>query len=254
MASISVALIFKNEAANLPAWLRAVTPFADEIAALDSGSDDNGPDILKAAGAKLALQPWLGYGPQRNKVAEMCTCDWILFLDADEWPDKQLTDTLLKFKKNPPNDVNGFELEYKVFFFGHFLRHGGFFPERHLRMTRRGSGSWPTREVHEKLQIEGNVERLSGGYVEHHSYATIGQYLRKMDIYSAQAAQQMLSAGKKGSTWKAVSHGAFAFFQRYFLRLGFLDGFAGYLAARLEATYTLSKYTRLLELQKGLRD
>ncbi len=254
MASISAALIFRNEAKNIPAWLAAVTPFADEIAALDSGSQDEGPELLRAAGAKVALQPWLGYGPQRNAVAQMCSGDWILFLDADERPDARLTQTLLALKQAPLRETMGYKLEYKVFFFGRFLRHGGFFPERHLRMMRRGRGFWPERQVHEKLTVEGKVELLKGGYVEHHSYATIGQYLKKMDVYSEQAAQQMLATGRKGSAFAAVSHGCFAFVQRYFLRLGFLDGFAGYLAARLEALYTLSKYTRLMERQKGLED
>lgn len=254
MPTLSVALIFYNEARNLPAWLEAVTPIADEIAALDSGSTDHGPEILRTAGVKVATAPWQGYGPQRNRAAAMCSSDWILFLDADERPDSRLIQTILEFKQKPLDNTMGFELEYKVFFFGRFLRYGGFFPERHLRMTRNGRGHWPEREVHEKLVVDGPVGRLKGGYVEHHSYTTIGQYLRKMDTYSEQAARQMLLAGKKGSAFKAISHGAFAFLQRYILRLGFMDGFAGYLAARLEGIYTLTKYTRLMEKQKGLED
>ena len=250
MARLSIALIFRDEAHNLPAWLRAARQCADEIVALDSGSQDNGPDILRAAGARVEYQPFLGYGPQRNKAASLCSGDWILSLDADERPDQELIATLNNLKSQAPAAIMGYELEYKVFFFGRFLRHGGFFPERHLRLARNGQGFWPERAVHEKLEVTGPCQVLKGGYVEHYSYHTIGDYLKKMDVYSAQAARHMLEAGKKSSPVKAVSHGTFTFLQRYFLRLGFLDGFAGYLAARLEGIYTLTKYTRLLEQQK----
>jgi glycosyltransferase involved in cell wall biosynthesis len=250
MPGLSVALIFCDEAPKLPAWLAAVQPFADEICALDSGSSDQGPDILKAAGARVEFQPWLGYGRQRNRAAGFCQGDWILFLDADERPDAALRQTLLEFKRQPASACMGYELEYKVFFFGRFLRHGGFFPERHLRLVRKGRGLWSEREVHEKLLIEGPTALLRGGFVEHHSYAAIGEYLRKMERYSAQAARQMYLGGRRTTPLKAAAHGGFAFVQRYFLRFGFLDGFAGYLAARLEGVYTLSKYTRLWELQQ----
>ena len=254
MVILSVALIFRNEAHNLPAWLNSVRPVADEIIALGSESADNGPAILEQAGARVIHQPWLGYGAQRNQAASFCTGQWVLFLDADERLDKNLQDFLIAFKQNPLPDINGFEFNYKVFFFGKFLRHGGFFPERHVRMVRKGFGFWSEREVHEDLQISGKIKRIEQGFVEHYSYNTIGEYLHRLDIYSRQAAELMLKQNRKTTPFRAWSRGAFAFFKRYFLRLGFLDGFAGYQAARLEGLYTFTKYARLMEMQKGWED
>jgi glycosyltransferase involved in cell wall biosynthesis len=253
MASLSVCLICRDEAANLPAWLAAVAPVADEVVAVDSGSADASVAILQAAGAKVEHRPWSGYADQRNHCADLATGDWVLFLDADERPDEELRQALAKLKQGPRPAQNAFELAYKVFFFGRFLKHGGYFGERHLRLYRRGSARWDRREVHERLVCDGPAGRLDG-YVEHHSYTTVGDYLARMDRYSAEAARQMRAAGKTATGLTAWSHAAWAFANRYCLRLGFLDGFEGYLAARLEALYTLTKYARLRELANGRGD
>jgi glycosyltransferase involved in cell wall biosynthesis len=252
MARLSVALICRDEAEGLPAWLDAVRPFADEIVAVDSGSSDDTVGILKEAGALVEYRAWSGYADQRNHAASLCSGDWILFLDADERPDEELAAALNALKASPYPSEQAFELFYKVFFFGRFLRHGGFFPERHLRLFRAGQAQWSRREVHERLEAKGPIGRLPG-YVHHYSYDTVGQYLRRMERYSDEAARQMFAAGRRASAFTAWSHGAWAFASRYVLGLGFLDGWAGYLAARLEALYTFTKYARLMELQKSGR-
>jgi hypothetical protein len=109
------------------------------------------------------------------------------------------------------------------------------------------------REVHERLEAQGAVGRLPG-YVHHYSYDTVGQYLRRMERYSAEAARQMFAAGRRAGAFTAWSHGAWAFASRYIFRLGLLDGWAGYLAARLEALYTFTKYARLMEMQQSGSD
>lgn len=247
MARLSVALICQDEARRLPAWLAALAPVADEVVAVDSGSRDGSVEILRAAGAKVEHRDWTGYTDQRNHATGLCTGDWILFLDADEVIDGELAGALARLKAGPDPAEAGFELGYKVFFFGRFLRHGGYFPERHLRLFRAGRARWEKRAVHERLVVDGPLGRLPG-YVHHHSYDSVGQYLARAARYSAEAAEQMRAAGRRASPLAAWGHAAWAFFSRYVLRLGFLDGWAGYLAARLEATYTLAKYARLVQL------
>jgi len=248
MATLSVCLICRDEAANLPAWLAAVAPVADEIVAVDSGSADDSVAILQAAGAQVEHRPWSGYADQRNHCAGLATGDWVLFLDADERPDEELHQAISRLKQGPAPAENAFELAYKVFFFGRFLKHGGYFGERHLRLYRRGTARWDRREVHERLVGDGSVRRLAG-FVEHHSSATVGSYLARLDRYSAEAARQMYAAGNTATAGlTAWLHAAWAFANRYVLRLGCLDGWEGYLAARLEALYTLIKYARLREL------
>ena len=253
MPTLSVALICCDEEANLPAWLAGVAGVADQIVAVDSGSRDRTRELLRQAGATVLERPWSGYSDQRNAAADLCTGDWILFLDADERPDARLTQALWRLKQGPEPGEQGFELGFKVFFFGKHLAHGGYGNERHLRLYRRGRGRWQARDVHERLVVEGPVGLLPG-LVEHYSYRCVGQYLRRLERYSAQAARQMHAAGRRASGLTALGHALWAFLNRYLLRLGFLDGFEGYLAARLEALYTLTKYARLRELRRGIED
>lgn len=246
---LSVAIITLNEAANLPRWLEAAGQVADEIVAVDAGSDDGTPELLAAAGARVYTRQWTGYSDQRNHAAELCQGRWIAFMDADEIPDPELIRALNELRDNPERSEVGFELARKVFFFGRFLRHGGFFPEYLARVYRAGQGRWPSRAVHEYLEVDGALGRLPG-YLEHYSYQTVGQYLRRMERYSAEAAAQMHAEGRAAGGLAAWGHALWNFLSRYILRLGFLDGFEGYLAARLESLYTLSKYARLRELNR----
>lgn len=245
---LSVALICQDEAMRLPAWLRAVADVADEVVAVDSGSTDATLAILRSGGVRVFQRAWSGYSDQRNFTEQQCRGELILFLDADERPDPGLCATLNRLKAAPPPGVAAWEVSTKVYFFGRFLRHGGFFPERKLRLYRRGHGHWVQRQVHEHLEAHGPVARLGGGYLEHFSYCTVGQYLRRLERYSAEAARQLHADGRRCGGLVAMAHAAWAFLNRFLLRLGFLDGFEGYLAARLEAVYTLAKYARLREL------
>ncbi|MCB2188124.1 MAG: glycosyltransferase family 2 protein [Deltaproteobacteria bacterium] len=249
MPSLAAAIITKNEAENLPRWLAAVAPAVDEVVAVDSGSTDATVELLRAAGARVAHRDWSGYAAQRNHCADLCQADWVLFLDGDEFIDQELAQALLAFRAGPEPGEAGFELAYKVFFFGHFLRHGGFFPEYHLRLYHRARGRWEKREVHERVVVDGPVGRLAG-YVHHHSYRTVGEYLRRSERYSAEAARQLAAAGRRAGAWTVAGHGAWAFANRFLLRGGFLDGYAGYLAAKLESHYTFSKYARLREINQ----
>ncbi len=242
---LSVATIVLNEEANLGEWLRAVASFADEIVAVDAGSTDSTVEMLKAAGARVVVCPWQGYSAQRNRALELASGRWVVFLDADERPDTELAAELERLKGHEGPEA-GFELGFKVFFFGKWLRFGGFFPEWHLRVCLRGRGRWEG-DVHERLVVQGRVGRLKG-YVHHYSYNSIDEYLERMIRYSTEAARQMLAQGRKVGPAGVVGHAAWAFFHRYILRLGMLDGYEGYLAARLEASYTLAKYAKLLEM------
>ncbi len=244
---LSAAIIVQNEEANLPRWLKAVSQVADEIVAVDSGSRDRTVEILRAAGARVEFRAWSGYADQRNHAAELCTGDWILMLDADEVLALESIASLRRFKAGPNPAEDVLLMPSRVWYFGRFLRFGGFFPEWKPRLYRRGAARWVRQQVHERLEADGPTGRLPGLY-DHYSYATVEQYRARARVYAEAGAQRLLAGGQKGGPLIGVLHAAWAFAYRYLIRLGFMDGKAGWWAARLEAGYTWDKYARLARL------
>lgn len=252
MPTLSAAIIVLNEEANLPRWLEAVRPVADEIVAVDSGSTDRSVEILRQAGAKVAHRDWTGYADQRNYLAGLCAGDWILMLDADEVLGPQSTQSLLRFKADPPAGCVAYALPSRVWYFGRWLRFGGFYPEWKLRLYQKGAARWVSGEVHERLQTDGAQGRLPGLY-DHYSYDSVADYRARAARYALAGARRMLAAGKRAGRLSGALHAAWAFISRYLIRLGFLDGTAGWWAAWLEAGYTYDKYARLADLRRGAK-
>jgi (heptosyl)LPS beta-1,4-glucosyltransferase len=250
MPKLSLAIIVQNEEADLPRWLAAVRPVADEIVAVDSGSTDRTVEILEEAGARVVHRDWTGYADQRNYLADLCTGDWILMLDADEVIGPRFREALQEFKAAPEHQCNGYRLAARIWFFGHWLRFGGFYPEWNLRLYRKGAGRWVGQEVHERVDVDGPVGRMYVGYT-HYSYDSVADYRARSARYALAAGQRMLAEGRRDGRLSGALHAAWTFAYRYLIRMGFLDGKTGWWAAWLEAGYTYDKYARLADLRRG---
>ena len=249
METISAVIITFNEAENIVACLESVS-WADEIVVLDSGSTDLTVDIARGYTEKVLSQPWAGYSAQRNAAHDLAECDWILSLDADERITPELAEEIRRMLENPPEDLDGFELPYKVFYREKWLRHGGFFPEKHLRLFRRDRGRYGDRAVHESLKVDGQTGMLNH-FVEHYSYRSVSDYLARMDTYSTLSAEEYFRRGRRTGPLRTTGRALFNFFKMYFLQRGFLDGYEGFLMAGLYTMYTFTKYAKLRELTEG---
>lgn len=84
--SITACVIVKNEAKNLPRWLKCVKQLTDDLVVVDTGSTDNTVAIAEAGGAKIYQFPWIGdFAAAKNYTLEKAGGTWIVFLDADEY-------------------------------------------------------------------------------------------------------------------------------------------------------------------------
>lgn len=250
MIKLSAAIIILNEEANLPRWLAAVQQVADEVVAVDSGSSDRSVRILEEAGARVEHRDWSGYADQRNFAHDLCQGGWILCLDADEVLDPAAIKTLKELKAAPPERYAAYELPSRLWFFGKWLRHGGLYPMWKVKLYHKAQGRWVRADVHERVEVSGPVGRLPDAFYDHYSYDSVDDYRSRRERYAAAGARHMLASGKKAGLLTGVGHAAWNFFHRYVLRLGFLDGRVGFLAAKLEAGYTLRKYALLADSRR----
>ncbi|HLJ77937.1 MAG TPA: glycosyltransferase family 2 protein [Acidobacteriaceae bacterium] len=247
--TVSVALITKNEEANLRRTLESVR-WASEIVVVDSGSTDRTAEIARECGAKFLVEPWRGFGAQKNFAIAHCTGEWVLSLDADEEVSPELAQEIQTLLAGKP-DRDGYFLPRRNSFLGRWIRHGGYWPDPKLRLFRRGAAQFEERAVHETVQCSGATGRLRG-HLLHHAYPTLESYIEHMNRYSTLGAGQALGRGKSSRgplpfLWNVVLNPAATFVYNYILRGGFLDGREGLLLHLYHSTYVSWKYAKAWE-------
>ena len=244
---LSVAIITLNEEDRLPDCLASVN-FANEIIVVDSGSTDNTVTIAKQFGARVFSQDWLGFGPQKQFAIDQCKNDWVLSLDADERiPEETATEihTLLAGEINH----TAYSFPRKNFFSGKWIRHGGWWPDRVVRLFRKDKCSMSPSMVHESIDASGSFGKIQGPII-HYTNRNLHQTIDKINKYSSIGAKQLFEQKGSTSTLKALSKAFWKFFHFYFLRLGILDGYQGLVLAVSDAINVFFKHAKLIEMQK----
>jgi len=250
MPLLSVILITKNEAANIRECLKSVS-WADEIIVVDSGSTDDTASIAHEMGAQVHVHTdWPGFGPQKNRALSYASKDWVLSIDADERvTDKLRSEIELAMRKTT---YEGYYCPRLSQFCGKFIYHSGWYPDYVLRLFKRKVGKFSDSLVHESVLLTGSTAKLKTPLL-HYSYLTAADVERKVEHYSTAAAQQMLQSGKKSCQVSAALSGGWAFMRTYLLRLGVLDGSAGWNIACMNARTTYLKYRKLEALRAAKR-
>lgn len=244
--NLSVALIVKNEEDRLPATLKAIRDIASEIVVVDCGSTDKTIEIAKNFNAKVYFHPWEGFAKQKNYLTQLCTCNWILFLDADEVITDKLREEIIKTIRL--NQNFGYEINRKVFYLGRIL-HYSWQKNYRLRLVKRDqSPKWIGSHVHEELTITQPTKKLRNHLI-HFSYRDINDHFSRTVTYAKLSALDYYERKKSSSIVKILLKPLFSFFRSYFLKLGLLDGFPGLIASVSSSFYTFLKYSILYELQ-----
>lgn len=252
MTRLSVVIITLNEEKNIEACLKSAS-WADEIVVVDSGSVDRTRDICLKYTDRFYIRPWAGYSAQRNAAHELASGEWILSLDADERVTPELAEEIRFELSNAHNETAGYNIPYKVFYRDKWLRYGGFFPEMHLRLFRRGKGRYGRRAVHEAIKVDGSVGTLKQ-FIEHFSYRSVSDFLERMERYSNLSVEEYIRIGRTTGPIRMSIRSVFNFFKMYIVRLGFMDGYEGFLMAVLYSVYIFVKYAKLRESyqEKGI--
>lgn len=280
---VSVLIPAKNEELNLPACLESVAR-ADEILIVDSQSEDRSIEIAEDYGARVVQFHFNGRWPKKkNWSLENLPFrnDWVLIVDCDERITPELWDEIETAIANPEYD--GYYLNRKVFFLGKWIRYGGKYPDWNLRLFKHKLGRYENlhtediantgdNEVHEHVILQGQVGYLKEDML-HIDFRDIYQWLARHNRYSnweARVYYNLLSGQDNNTTIKANFFGdavqrkrflkkiwvrlpfkpLLRFILFYFIRLGFLDGFPGYIYGRLLSQYEYQIGVKLYELRE----
>lgn len=242
---LSVAVITKNEEDRIGHLLESVT-FADEIVVIDSGSTDKTLDICRTYGARIFHQDWLGYVGQKQRALELTTGDWILSLDADEViPDTTRMEIITALFTNPCH-ASGFSFPRLSRYLNRWIRHGGWFPDRKVRMVRRGLGRWVGDTLHERLEVSGNVAQLNNP-IQHYVYRDIFDQIRTINSFSSTFASTNRSRFPEVYLLLGLFHAVAKFIECAIWKLGILDGAAGLIIAVNSSFYVFLKHAKVWE-------
>ncbi|NLI79376.1 MAG: glycosyltransferase family 2 protein [Candidatus Riflebacteria bacterium] len=249
MPTIGFSLIAHNEERQIAEALRSVA-WADQTVVIDCDSTDRTGAIVREFPHVTLFRRPNNPNLNVNKTfgIDQLTTDWIFYLDPDERIPDALADELRRTLPDTPHAA--FRLPRRNFFFGRWLAHGGQYPDLQVRLFRRGQARFPNRHVHESLEVDGSVGRLTEPF-DHHPYPTLDDYLRKMNFYTGFQADFWRQEGRRPGWLDAARFLALRplsrFLRRYLLKGGCRDGWPGYVAALGDAFQTAISYAKFLE-------
>ncbi|MDR0645669.1 MAG: glycosyltransferase family 2 protein [Elusimicrobiota bacterium] len=246
-SKISVFLIIKNEAKNLPQALSSIENFAEEIIIVDDYSTDDGVKIAQTFGAKIFTKKLESFTAQKQYALEQCSCKWALNIDADEILTPKLKDEILNTLKN--TNAALFFIPFTNIFLGKKMKYSGLNNEKHPRLALRSKAFYSGGLVHETLKANGKIVILKN-FIEHRPYNSIAQYFEKFNKYTSLGAQTLYKQSKKFKIYNLLRP-PIDFFKIYVLKLAFLDGLQGFLWALFSSFYPAVKYAKLWELQRN---
>ncbi|MCC6414567.1 MAG: glycosyltransferase family 2 protein [Opitutaceae bacterium] len=247
---LSVVIVARNEAANLPRCLASVRGWAPEMIVALNGTTDDSAAIAREQDAVVHELPWQGYRDTKNAALALATQPWALCLDADEEVSSALRNSITTFFTDGSSTrFVGARFPRKVWFMDRWITHGDWYPDLSLRLINRAKARWGgDAHVHEKMECDGPVATLRGD-LHHYSFPTLASHIAKITPFADLFLRQQQERGRKFSLSAAVLRPAWRFFRAYILKLGCLDGFPGFYIAWATAFGAFVRYSRLYEAE-----
>ena len=247
MQGFSAVIITFNEERNIGRCLESVKGVADEVVVVDSFSTDRTEVIVREHGARFIQHAFDGHIEQKNRAITQATHPFILSLDADEALDDRLRASILAARSG---SADGFTMNRLTNYCGSWIRHGGWYPDRKLRLWDSRKGRWAGTNPHDRYEMDADarIEHLEGDLL-HYSYYSVADHEKQVEYFTTIAAKALAAQGKRASALKLWLSPIAKFIGSYIIQLGFLDGRHGFTIARISARATRMKYTKLNAIQ-----
>ncbi len=224
--------------------------FCDHVIVGENGSRDQTARLAQEAGAEVKSVAWEGYGKTKNRLIATVTEGWVLSIDSDEVVSPSLAGEIISLLSRE-SGVDGYFVNRSNYFLGQRIQHCGWSPDWQLRLFRTGQGKFEEKQVHEALKVQGPAGRLQQP-LEHFTYFTLADYISRMNVYTALAAQDRLERGKRFSWSRLVFDPIWTFKKMYFFKGGWRDGMPGLLLCALSGFHTLVKHAKHWEMLRRL--
>ncbi len=251
--NLSIVVVCRNENGVIDRLLENVAEVSNDIIVYDNGSTDGTQDIVRKFNAQLHEGGWFGFGPTKKKAVSLATNNWILFMDADEALDDELKSSIDALDLS--DEMVVYDINFKNHIGKRHVQFGEWGGDHHIRIFNRNKVNWDDAQVHEELVLPKGIKvKKLKGFLLHYTMKDTVEYSQKMVKYALLNAEKYFKKGKRSSWLKRNFSPTFSFIKYYIFHLGFLDGWEGYLTARMTAFYTFLKYARLHELQRSNRE
>jgi glycosyltransferase involved in cell wall biosynthesis len=249
MPKLSVCILTKDDAENVEGAVASVR-WADEVVVVDNGSSDRTVDIATGLGVKVVHISTLNFGEMRNSAAAACSHDWVFSLDADERCTPALRDEIRALLAAGP-ERDGYRVPRRNYMMGRWIKGSGWYPNyRALQLFRKDRMRYTFAVTHEDYELKSDREPGAlQNELWHFPFRTLEELVHKMNLFSSLGAQKL--SGKRVSMWEAFGRGAWAFLKHFIFKLGFRDGWAGFVIALGNFEGTFYRYAKAHENQAG---
>lgn len=251
MVQLSVVIITFNEEANIGRCLDSVKEIADDIVVVDSFSTDRTEEICKAKGVRFIQHAFDGHIEQKTWAVTQAKYPHVLSIDADEEISTELRKSISDIKSNWTKD--GYYMNRLTNYCGKWIYHCGWYPDRKLRLLDSRKGKWGGVNPHDKYEMN-EGDKATGflkGDILHYSYNTLADHYKQVEYFTDISANAYFKNGKSANPLMIYISPAIKFIRDYIMKLGFLDGAAGYSISKISAYATYLKYKKLQNLRKG---
>lgn len=248
---ISTVIVTFNEEAVLKDCLESVAKESDEIIVVDLGSLDKSVEIAKSFGAKVFTHERVEYVEKvRDFAVSKADGEWVLVLDPDENMTPILWEKLKEIAKK--DEFSAVNIPRKNIFFGRWISHTNWWPDKHVRFFRKGKVSWKDK-IHLYPKVEGRILELPERKdlaILHYGYKAVKDFIDRQSRYSTIKAMNLYEEGIRFSRISFFWNPVREFLVRFIAHLGFLDGFYGFILAYLMMVYQLQVQINLWEMEK----
>ena len=249
MNTIAPVVITKNEERNIGPCLESLR-WVHDLIVVDACSTDRTVEVVREYTPRVFIRPWPGFGPQKNYGIDRATADWILIVDADERVTESLREEIIRSLEAGPDDLVGFEIPRRNFFYGRWIQGGGLYPDRQLRLFRRQAGRYDDVLLHERLEIRGRINRLTAP-LDHYSMPSIKDHVGKMMRYTTLGAQEKLKTKSKITAVDLAGNHVMTIIRTYVFRKGYRDGIHGVIVALFAGLHTFVKYAKAWDMVRN---